>query len=527
MAEVWMTHAANSSDYSIPGDQGYTNPDGVFLAEVRSETPVWDGGTSEYIAEIYRPIESIRSTIVPIAVRYAINGANNQNVGYGQGTAGTTATVTNRMSFKYYAETEGSNDPAGITTPCTCDCSSFVSSCYVLAGLPVSAGWTTQAMYNMMRGIDEGFGAWSNYFTNVGIVSSYIVGDIILYFGRSTNLPIHVAIITQVGASNNPNATTTEQQQNLPQENPEPEIALRMWMGWVPFEAGGYTEWPEGETPPLTTSYSYAFKWTEARALYCAGGKNKVEAYGFPMYTAGSGFNTLVNYAATTEPYVTQFPDFANYVGISTDDQYNNRNFFIMLKTYATENESLLRQLETDVMYNTYYQPVRQAIIENCGWDPSEVGPYCMGAVASIAIRDGNNWTSVESIFSGWTDKPTEETFPQIAYARQGLKHWDGGRWNTTGLSDEGYANQYASHIAQLKAGSEVYQIGTGTATGSGTSTSGTSVNPGYGSEVYSGGVVSGGDVAGDPAARIGAWWYGLALFTDIIPYVGERRKRT
>lgn len=134
------------------------------------------------------------ATLAENIARSAEAGCANNNIGYSQGARNTLYIEAQKVGL----------DLSKITTPCDCDCSSFVSICCICAGLSPSifyAGGNMRTTYNMKAAceVTGKFTILSNsqYTQN----SAYLKrGDILL------NSNSHVVIVLQDGPKADPNA---------------------------------------------------------------------------------------------------------------------------------------------------------------------------------------------------------------------------------------------------------------------------------------------------------------------------------
>ncbi len=125
------------------------------------------------------------------------SGCNNDNIGYSQSARNTIYIEALKVGL----------DLSKITTPCNCDCSSFVSTCCIIAGLPESIfyqGGNMRTTYTLVAAAQQ-TGQFIVYTNNNYTKSKDLLkrGDIIL------NSNQHVAIVLSNGANAQSSVTPT------------------------------------------------------------------------------------------------------------------------------------------------------------------------------------------------------------------------------------------------------------------------------------------------------------------------------
>lgn len=171
-------------------------------------TPGDQDGTEVQIANWYNQNWNyvLRPKNQPLAERIARAcelGCNNNKIGYSQSARNTIYVEALKVGL----------DLSKITTPCNCDCSSFVSTCCIIAGLPASifyAGGNMRTTYTLKQAAEA-----TNQFTIYTSTSytrskDYLKrGDILL------NSNQHTAIVLSNGSKAAPDVPATIQQPSI------------------------------------------------------------------------------------------------------------------------------------------------------------------------------------------------------------------------------------------------------------------------------------------------------------------------
>lgn len=339
-----------------------------------------------------------------------IEACDNVNVGYDQSI---------RWEFGDLCKQNGYN-PKAVSTPCATDCSALVTCILNCVGIHTSWGMTTRneeeqlvstGLFDFLRG-DE--------YTKTG--DNLLPGDIL-------HMPGHTAMCVQNSTSSQP---VTEEKKESEQ------VGARMWITWSNHESGK--------------------TYTDASGWYVLGGTGK-GAYGRYQFHYQYGLVPFMQFCV--EQYPNIFSGFQTYIsmGAGNEQLKNNESLHALFKEYTENHLSEFSRCQNWCMYNQYFLPLREEILTHLGYDVSNIGPYAVGTVAAIAIRNNYYWDANSNIFSGTTGKESENAWCKLVMSREISKSWvdeaEYSRWLT--LQPQELDDDMAS-------GANVIQIGEGTA---------------------------------------------------------------
>lgn len=365
-----------------------------------------DGRSWDWIARLKNDKDGIARTMAILM----IESCDNPNVGYDQSI---------RWEFGDLCKQNG-YIPKNVNTPCATDCSALVTCILNCVGIRTSWGMTTRneeeeltntGLFEFLRG-DE--------YTKTG--DNLQMGDIL-------HMPGHTAMCVQ--NSNESQPVAEEKKENE-------QVGARMWITWSNHESG--------------KEYSDNSGW------YVLGGDGK-GAYGRYQFHYQYGLVPFMQFCV--EQYPTLFSGFQYYInlGAGNEELKNNEALHSLFKEYTENHLAEFSRCQNWCMFNQYYLPLRQNIINNLGYDVSNIGAYAVGTVAAIAIRNSSNWESNANIFAGTTGTEGENAWCKLVMSREISKSWvdeaEYSRWLT--LQPQELDNDMAS-------GANVIQIGEGTA---------------------------------------------------------------
>lgn len=197
-----------------------------------------------------------------------------------------------------------------------------------------------------------------------------------------------------------------------------------IWTGWAYFESGDAG-------------------WEQV-------GGDGGNAYGRFQLDARHSLPAFLRYAAETD---------VNFVGL---EKYYRKNGD---KTTMKSAEGLghdwtwlcavygeeFYQVQAEFAYGTFYCLMRDEILEEYQIDLDEYGPVLKGTVWSVAVRNGNNLSSLYSVIDTYYPGIPEEEWLREIYAVEEWRHPDQTkRWG------EGQLNAALETLAMLESGTEV-----------------------------------------------------------------------
>lgn len=403
---VYIAHACcterpkpNDLGDGVPGDQ--TGLEVCTQLWYTKEDNPWDW--------VARPKNTTVASNIAAAMEQA---ANNNNIGYNQYiTRNGVKDWSVRMDLWNLLAANGWNMQA-INTPTNTDCSGLVACACRCAGITnVSGGMTTADELQKLS--DSGF---FDILTDSALLGQGVGakrGDI---YHRSG----HTMVVIQ----------------NTENVKPEP-VGARMWMGWSKFESGK--------------------EYTDNSGWYIMGGTGG-GAYGRYQFHYTSALVDFMQLCVNTN--TEHYSGFTPYIALGKGNPAlaGNHDLQALFQTYTASYLNEFATLQNHFMWNQFYLPIHDEILNRLGFDIGSLGPYAAGSVASIAIRNGNNWTSVKGVFEGITMPMSERDFIKLIYAREVNYYPDSGRW----VDNDSYS-QYRRVFADMDAGAGVYQIGEGT----------------------------------------------------------------
>lgn len=373
-----------------------------------------DGRRWDWIARIKN-----RPDVAKAIAILMIESCDNPNVGYDQSRRETFTNLCRAAGWK----------PKNVSTPCATDCSALVACILNCLDIRVSTSMTTRNEREQLANTGLFDFYESAEYTTTG--DNLQAGDIMHMSG-------HTAICVQ---------NSTQSQPVTEDKKEEEQVGARMWMAWSLFESG--------------KEYSDNSGWSI--------NGDKGRAYGRYQFDYRYGLVPFMQFCV--DQYPTLFSGFQPYIALGAGNEalVANDGLKQLFADYTTNHLAEFSKMQNWQMYNTYYILIRKSVLDNLGYDISNIGAYAVGTAASIAIRNSGYWAAVSDIFTGTTGKEGEWNWIQIVMARQNAKTgaYDGNRWTTT---------QYNRCYTDMQNGSGVIQIGQGTATDS--SESKAPVNP-------------------------------------------------
>lgn len=108
-------------------------------------------------------------------------------------------------------------------------------------------------------------------------------------------------------------------------------------------------------------------------------------------------------------------------------------------------------QVQAEFAYGTFYCSMRDKLLDECGIDLRAYGPVLKGTVWSVAVRNGNNLSSLYSVIDTYYPGISEEEWLKQIYAVEEWRHPDQiKRWG------EGQRNAALETLHKLNGGTEV-----------------------------------------------------------------------
>lgn len=331
--------------------------------------------------------------------------ADNSHIGYDQSQRETMTNECRKVGW----------NPSKIQTDCETDCSAMIACILNAVGISVSTAMTTRDEKEQLHNTGMFDFYESSEYLDTG--DNLKPGDILHRNG-------HTAICTQNSSSAQP----------VPDDSKENEqVGARMYINWSKFESG--------------KEYSDTSGW------YINGDKG--QAYGRYQFDYRYGLVPFMQFCV--EQYQELFSGFQSYIsmGVGNSELIANAGLISLFKEYTENHLAEFSKMQNWQMYNQYYLQLRQSVLNNCGYDINNIGPYAVGTAASIAIRNSGYWEANSDIFTGTTGKESEHDWIMLVCARQNAKtgNYDGDRWSTTQLNRT---------LSDMNPGNGVIQIGQG-----------------------------------------------------------------
>lgn len=368
-----------------------------------------NGRTWDWIARLKSTVPNRAEVAKAIGV-LMIEACDNPNVGYDQSRRGTFTDLCRAAGWK----------PKAVSSPCATDCSALVACVLNCLDIRVSTSMTTRNELEQLNAT----GLFDIYYD-----SKYLTTGDNLEQGDILHMSGHTAICVQ---------NSTQSQPVVEEKKEEEQVGARMWITWSNHESG--------------KAYDDASGW------YVMGGTGK-GAYGRYQFHYLYGLVPMMQFCV--EQYPTLFSGFQPYIdmGAGNEGLKNNESLHQLMKTYTEQHLAEFSRCQNWCMYNQYYLPLRQNILTHMGYDVSNIGPYAVGTVAALAIRNSSNWESNSNIFAGTTGQESENAWCKLVMSREISKSWVGeaeySRWLT--LQPQELDND-------MSGGANVIQIGEGTA---------------------------------------------------------------
>lgn len=372
---------------------------GAWYAQTR------DGRKWDWIARLKSSVENSANIKKAIAT-LMIESCNNQNVGYDQSRRWTFGDLCRANGWK----------PKEVSTPCATDCSALVACVLNCIGIRVSMGMTTSDELDQLNAT----GLFDIYYD-----SKYLTTGDNLEVGDILHMSGHTAICVQ-------NSTT---ELPVPEEKKEEQqVGERMYINWQFFESGR--------------------EYTDNAGWYIMGGTGK-GAYGRYQFQYQFGLVPFMQFCV--QHYPDLFGGFQPYIdlGVGNPQLANNSGLHQLFIDYTNNHLAEFSKMQNWCMYNQYYLPLRSAIISHLGYDVANIGAYAVGTVASLAIRNGANWESNATVFSGTNGQEGEKNFISIILSRTASK------WGSS-ETDRWLNTQPSRTFSDMDAQTGVVQIGEG-----------------------------------------------------------------
>lgn len=202
-----------------------------------------------------------------------------------------------------------------------------------------------------------------------------------------------------------PAATTTPEVMNLPEM--EEESAEAIWTGWTFFESG-YAGWEQVE----------------------GDGGN---AYGRFQLDARHSLAAFLRYAAEVNPDFVGLERYYRSSGDTTTLKSTDGLADDWVWLCAVYGDDFYRA-QAEFAYGVYYCLMRDGLLEQYGIDLDAYGPVLKGTVWSVAVRNGNNLSSIYSVTETYDPGIDEEEWLREIYAIEAERHpdqaqrWEGGQ---------------------------------------------------------------------------------------------------
>lgn len=335
-----------------------------------------------------------------------IESCKNLNVGYDQWRRTT-----------FYNQVVANNmQPKNVSVPCATDCSALVACVLLCLGINVSPEMDTRSELGALQATELFDIFYDDKYIKTG--DNLQVGDILHMSG-------HTAICVQ-------NSTTV---QPVPEEKKEDQqVGERMYINWQYFESG--------------KEYSDNSGW------YIMGGTGK-GAYGRYQFQYQYGLVPFMQFCV--QHYPNLFSGFQPYIdlGAGNPQLANNSGLHQLFIDYTNNHLAEFSKMQNWCMYNQYYLPLRNAIIQHLGYDVANIGAYAVGTIASLAIRNGANWESNATVLSGTNGQEGEKNYISIVLSRTASK------WGSA-ENDRWLNSQPNRTFSDMDAQSGVVQIGEG-----------------------------------------------------------------
>lgn len=206
-------------------------------------------------------------------------------------------------------------------------------------------------------------------------------------------------------------------------------LRYRCWMGWTPYES------------------LYAYATPQALGMMGFNG----EAYGMYMFDYQYGLVPFMEHCVAYNS--ARYVGFNQYIALGAGNSalVNNtglHNLFIQYANDYTQEFCFLQDLDG---IEKYLNPIIALVKQNYNFNLKDKGEYVLGTAFSMSIRSGAN-PAYLNFANGKNMTPT--ALLQQAYALQGQRTYDAGRWESGGSY-----SQYDACFSQMAMGTNVYII--------------------------------------------------------------------
>lgn len=207
-----------------------------------------------------------------------------------------------------------------------------------------------------------------------------------------------------------------------PKADEEPAEAI--WTGWAYFESGDAG-------------------WEQV-------GGDGGNAYGRFQLDARHSLAAFLRYAAETNPDFVGLERYYRKNGSKTTLKSTDKLADDWLWISAVYGSSFYR-VQAEFAYGTYYCLMRDELLEVHDINLDTYGPVLKGTVWSVAVRNGNNLSSLYSVTETYYPGISEEEWLREIYAVEAWRHPDQSkRW------ESGQLNAALDTLAALESGVEV-----------------------------------------------------------------------
>lgn len=221
-----------------------------------------------------------------------------------------------------------------------------------------------------------------------------------------------------------PTPEATIQPEPVSSPKTDEDSAEAIWTGWAYFESGDAG-------------------WEQV-------GGDGGNAYGRFQLDARHSLAAFLRYAAETNP---------DFVGLERYYQKNGSKTTLKLTDGLADDwlwisavyGSSFYQVQAEFAYGAYYCLMRDQMLEKYEIDLDAYGPVLKGTVWSVAVRNGNNLSSIYSVTETYYPGIDEEEWLREIYAVEAWRHPDQvKRW------EDGQLNAALDTLAALESGTEV-----------------------------------------------------------------------